>query len=114
MDRLRGYWRITVDPPAGGIISIKQGLHRTSFLDEAEWEALLTHLPLSPRERMVARLWVGSHTLKDIAVNLGSSPQPVRTHLKRIYRRLAVSNKFELLLVITNLLVRNARMAREA
>jgi DNA-binding CsgD family transcriptional regulator len=52
--------------------------------------------PLSAREREVACMAAEGLTATQIAERLFISPHTARTHLKRIYERLAVSSRAEL------------------
>lgn len=57
-----------------------------------------SHRPaLSTREGEVARLYVDGLTYKEIARDLEISPATVRTHLNKIYRKLEVTSRIELL-----------------
>lgn len=49
--------------------------------------------PLSAREREIARMVAKGYTNKTMAAVLGISPWTVDTHLRRIYRKLAVSSR---------------------
>lgn len=51
---------------------------------------------LSPRERRVASLFARGESYKEIARQVGLSPQTVRTYLRDAYVRLGVKNKVEL------------------
>jgi len=51
---------------------------------------------LSPRQRQVAELAALGSSAKDIAVALDVGYETVRTHLKNIYRMLAVASRTEL------------------
>lgn len=48
---------------------------------------------LSRRERTVAASFAEGHSHKEVAESLGLSPATVRHHLRRIYSKLAVSDK---------------------
>ena len=51
---------------------------------------------LSAREREVAALAVQGFTVVNIASRLGVADSTVKTHLRRLYRKLAVSNRTQL------------------
>ncbi len=52
---------------------------------------------LTPMQRRVAEYAATGSTVVEIARSLAVAPETVRTHLREIYRRLAVSNRVELL-----------------
>lgn len=56
---------------------------------------------LSPREREIAQRYARGETHVDIATALTLSPATVRNHLAHCYRKLAVNNKAELVLRVT-------------
>jgi LuxR family maltose regulon positive regulatory protein len=51
--------------------------------------------PLSQRERQILRLLAGGLSNDDIAANLFLSTNTVKTHLKRIFEKMGVSNRLE-------------------
>ena len=64
----------------------------------------IKNLPtLSPAERAVFNLYVRQHTAKEIAGILCLSINTIKTHTKRIYSKLNVSSRAELLLLINML-----------
>jgi len=52
--------------------------------------------PLSPRERDVAQMLASGFTAVNIAAICGLSENTVRTYVRRLYRKLAVSNRADL------------------
>ena len=56
---------------------------------------------LSGREREIALCYAGGETYGEIALALGLSPATVRNHIARCFRKLAVNNKTELVLRVT-------------
>ena len=56
---------------------------------------------LTPREQDIAALYAAGRTYKEIARALDISPSTVRRHLEASYRKLEVSNKVELLRVLS-------------
>ncbi len=62
-----------------------------------EWRALATGLGLSPRECGVVRAVFDGASERDTAGRLGLSPHTVHTYLWRIYRKLHVQSREELL-----------------
>jgi DNA-binding NarL/FixJ family response regulator len=63
----------------------------------AEWRALAAGLGLSPRECGIVRAVFDGVSEKSIAERLGLSPHTVHTYLWRIYRKLHVQSREELL-----------------
>ena len=57
-------------------------------------------LPLTERERDIARNLVQGLTYGEIAENLGISPNTVRNHVANVYKKLSVRSKVELIGVI--------------
>ena len=63
----------------------------------SEWRSLATALGLSPREAGIVRSVFDGASEKDAARHLGLSPHTVHTYLWRIYRKLQVQSREELL-----------------
>jgi len=62
-----------------------------------EWRSLASGLGLSPRECGIVRAVFDGNSEKDAAMRLGLSPHTVHTYLWRIYRKLGVQSREELL-----------------
>jgi DNA-binding CsgD family transcriptional regulator len=62
-----------------------------------EWRSLSAGLGLSPRECGIVRAVFDGDTEKRTAERLGLSPHTVHTYLWRIYRKLQVQSREELL-----------------
>ena len=62
-----------------------------------EWRSLAACLGLSPRECGIVRAVFDGNSEKDAAERLGLSPHTVHTYLWRIYRKLRVQSREELL-----------------
>lgn len=62
-----------------------------------EWRSLASCLGLSPRECGIVRAVFDGNSEKDTAARLGLSPHTVHTYLWRIYRKLHVQSREELL-----------------
>jgi DNA-binding CsgD family transcriptional regulator len=58
---------------------------------------------LSPRQRQVARLAAGGSTVPEIAEKLGISAHTAKGHLKVAYKRLNVSSRVDLVMVLQGL-----------
>ena len=67
---------------------------------ESEWAQLTEHLSLSPRQIQIIRLLCDGHKNYSAASTLGISSETVRTHLKQVYAKLGVSDRFELLCLL--------------
>ncbi len=57
------------------------------------WQEVYRSLGLSPREIQVTERILEDLTLEAVAADLGLSPDTVRTHLKRLYRKLGVHSR---------------------
>ena len=62
-----------------------------------EWRSLAAALGLSPRECGIVRAVFDGASEKDTARDLGLSPHTVHTYLWRVYRKLHVQSREELL-----------------
>src|SRR5467141_653491 len=62
-----------------------------------EWRSLASCLGLSPRECGIVRAVFDGNSEKDTAARLGLSPHTVHTYVWRIYRKLHVQSREELL-----------------
>ena len=63
----------------------------------SEWRSLSSGLGLSPRECGIVRGVFDGDSERRIAERLGLSPHTVHTYLSRIYRKLQVQSREELL-----------------
>ncbi|MEX2156814.1 MAG: helix-turn-helix transcriptional regulator [Gemmatimonadales bacterium] len=62
-----------------------------------EWRSLALALGLSPRESGIVRAVFDGSSEKRIAERIGLSPHTVHTYLWRIYRKLHIQSREELL-----------------
>ncbi len=76
----------SVEPEAEGIFS------------ECEWQQLVEDLAFSPREAQIVRCLFDGNSDKQIAPHLKISIPTVRTHLSRLFRKLGVNDREELIL----------------
>ena len=74
----------------------KKGLGQDVF-EPREWRSLGKALGLSPRESGIVRAVFDGASEKCIAEQLGLSPHTVHTYLWRIYRKLQINNRQELM-----------------
>lgn len=70
----------------------------TKLLTEQEWQAVIAALHLSPRHASIICLILHGKRDKQIAAELGMSIWTVRTHLSRLFQRLGVADRMELVL----------------
>lgn len=66
-------------------------------------EALLARTPLTPRERDVVARLIAGHSTREIARSTGLTVATVNTYLKRIFAKLGVHSRVELLARLTGM-----------
>jgi len=71
---------------------------KISVLSKNEFSELVNRMPLSPREGQIIEQILFGHSDKQIAINLNMAIPTIRTHLKRIFLKLNVKDKYELIL----------------
>ncbi len=69
-----------------------------ALLTPFEWDSTERTLNLSGREREIAEAVFDDRTESAIARDLGISPHTVHTHVERLYRKLAVASRTQLVL----------------
>jgi DNA-binding CsgD family transcriptional regulator len=72
----------------------------TFFIQESKWREIMRILRISPRESEIIRYIMTGETEVFIASRLGISTHTVRTHLERIYVKLDVSSRSQLIVRI--------------
>lgn len=70
------------------------------IFDEAEWTALTRELALSPKQVQIVRRVIQGMSDKRIALELNMSMATVRTHLSRLFAKLDIQNRNELILLV--------------
>lgn len=66
----------------------------TTFVPDQSWVGIVRALRLSQREAQIAQLLLGEDLREDtIAAALAISPHTVHTHLERLYRKLGVNSR---------------------
>jgi DNA-binding NarL/FixJ family response regulator len=70
------------------------------LLPPAAWEELRVRLQLSPREMQIAQGVFDDQKEGLIAFELGISPHTVNTYLQRMYRKMRISNRTQLVLYV--------------
>lgn len=86
--------------PAAGAGEAPAGV--VGALDATCWSLIAARLKLSGRECEIAQGVVEDLKEFAIALRLGVSPHTVRTHLERMYRKLDVNSRVELVVLIYN------------
>jgi DNA-binding CsgD family transcriptional regulator len=71
------------------------GLPTPFFLPDATWTALSRSLRLSGREAQIAQGILAGYGKEGMALSLGISDHTVQTHLERLYRKLGVGSRCE-------------------
>lgn len=71
-----------------------------TILDQREWDHLTKEFSLPPRQRDIVRLLLDGHSDKQIASELGIALPTVRTHMGRLFAKLGVQDRMEVLLRI--------------
>jgi len=81
------------------VVSARTAWHGVgqSVFGPTEWRTLASALGLSPRECGIVRAVFDGASEKDAARELGLSPHTVHTYVWRIYRKLHVQSREELL-----------------
>lgn len=67
-------------------------------LSDAQWQRIADVLKLTPREKDVVAVLLRGGQDKEIANSLGLSSHTVHSHLDRIYRKVGVTTRCELIL----------------
>ena len=75
-------------------------LPRRMFLSETAWTAIIRSLRLSAREAEVVELLLSGQTEKAMATTLKISRHTVHTHLERLYRKLGVTDRCQVVVRI--------------
>jgi len=71
-----------------------------SLLSDEQWRSITRSLKLSGREFEIVRSILSDPTEASIALQLGMSEHTVHTHLERLYRKLGVSSRCQLIVRI--------------
>ncbi len=71
---------------------------RSSFLTPAEWACIARRLNLSPRELEIVAHVLADEKESTIALGLAISSHTVHTFLKRLYLKLGVTSRVELVM----------------
>lgn len=68
-----------------------------SIFSQREWRGICRSLNLSPRQAQIVTLLLEGHKTFSVATALGISPDTVRAHLRRLYLKLDISDRLELM-----------------
>jgi len=75
----------------------RSGAPGSSLLSSGTWPSLAEALGLSPRELQVVKGVFQDHKEESIAADLGISPHTVSTYLQRVYAKLRVGSRPQLI-----------------
>jgi len=70
----------------------------TRIFSEQEWAKLVSELSLSPRQEQIVRYLFDGLADKQIALSMEIAVPTVRTHLTRLFSKLHVNDRSELIL----------------
>lgn len=70
------------------------------ILSDEEWRRLTESLALSPRQVQIVRCIVAGMSDKRIALDMDMSVATVRTHVSRLFKKLNIENRNELILLV--------------
>jgi DNA-binding NarL/FixJ family response regulator len=71
------------------------------MFSEQAWAEIARSLRLSARELQIVRAVFDDQTEYAIAADLGISPHTVHTHFERLHRKLAITDRVQLVLRVT-------------
>ena len=77
-----------------------------ALLTEADWQRLHDVVRLSTRERQIVALLLEDEKESAIGRRLGISPHTVHTYVERLYRKLGVASRVQLIVVLLASLLR--------
>ncbi|HAU36318.1 MAG TPA: hypothetical protein DCX07_01195 [Phycisphaerales bacterium] len=69
-------------------------------LTDDEWQHAVKHLSLTPQQTKIVKLILHGRRDKQIAKSLSLSEATVRTHLARLFNRIGVADRVELVLLV--------------
>ena len=73
---------------------------RDAFLADSIWQSITRSFRLSQREAQVVQLLLADATEATMAATLSISPHTVHTHLERIYRKLHVTSRCQVVIAV--------------
>ena len=93
-------WNGLSSPKVSAAKPVQTCVPGSSLLPFAEWARLGAELGLSPRELQVVKGVFEDHKEDLIAFTLGISPHTVSTYMQRVYSKLGVSSRPQLIVRI--------------
>lgn len=69
-------------------------------LPAKKWDEIALEMELSPRHRRIVELILRNRCDKQIVMEIGISQSTVRTHIGRIFQKLKVNDRLELVLLV--------------
>lgn len=82
------------------VVKAASGCGSHTVLSEAEWRSIVGSLDLSKRQFQIAQAIFDGAKEITIAESLGISTHTVHTHIERLYHKLGVGNRCELIIRI--------------
>ena len=83
--------------PSPGAEPVNGHRDLAAIVNSERWARLVSHLKLSPRERQIIECILGGADGEDVvARRLGISSHTVHTHVERLYRKLRVTSRSQL------------------
>jgi len=79
-------------------VALPASPNQAQFLHPGDWSAIASRLHLSGREAQVVRLILCDEAEGAIADQLGISVHTVHTHLERLYRKLNVTSRCQVVI----------------
>jgi DNA-binding NarL/FixJ family response regulator len=84
-----------------------------TFIQPDDWEAICRELSLSRRESEVAGLILREYDEADIAARLTIAPRTAHAHIEKMYRKLSVHNRCQLVVRFFREYVRRSKNSTE-
>jgi len=79
------------------VMAISKTPKHPSIFSHQEWKKICRSLNLSARQEQIVTLLLEGHKTFNAARVLGISPDTVRAHLRRLYLKLEISDRLELM-----------------
>lgn len=76
------------------------GLRKAVTLDPETWSEVVATLSLTPQQSRIVALILKGHCDKQVAAHMGLCVPTVRTHLSRLFHRIDVNDRVELVLSV--------------
>ncbi len=92
--------RIRLKNPQIPILSADDGSQGSSIFSETQWTAIARSLSFSPREFEIVKYIFDDESEEGIALGLDISRHTVHSYLNRLYRKIGVNSRTQLLVCI--------------